>query len=152
MAREQLSGTAGLDRSPPWLTTAAILAHFGPRKGDARKAYQRFVREGVGSESIWSGLNRQIFLGSDRFVENMQGMLGEECEDLQIPTAQRRRPPPSLEELSLHTASRNAAIVAAYDTGGYSYAEIGTFFGLHLATVGRIVRKAKGGYGNNCEG
>ena len=105
------------------------------------------MREGVGSESIWSGLNRQVFLGSDRFVESMQGMLGDECEDVQIPKAQRRRPPPSLEQLSLHAENRNAAIISAYNTDGYSYAEIGTFFGLHLVTVGRIVRRAKGGHG-----
>ncbi len=136
--------TAGLERSPPWLTTEAVLAGFGRRKGEARKAYRRFVQEGIGGESIWSDLNRQVFLGDDRFVERMQCKLGDEREDVQIPGAQRRRPPPSLEQLSRQAESRDAAIVAAYATGGYSYSEIGAFFGLHFATVGRIVRKAKG--------
>jgi len=79
--------TAGLVRSPPWLTTDAILACFGRRKGDARNVYRRFVQEGIGGESIWSGLNRQVFLGNDRFVERMQRTLGDEREDVQIPKA-----------------------------------------------------------------
>ena len=134
--------TAGLQRPPPWLTTGAILGPFGRKKGEAREAYRRFVHEGIGGESIWLGLNRQVFLGEDRFVERMQRKLGEEREDVQIPKAQRRRPPPSLGEISAQAGSRDAAILAAHATGEYSYAQIGAFFGLHFATVGRIVRKA----------
>ncbi|MEA3275746.1 MAG: helix-turn-helix domain-containing protein [Pseudomonadota bacterium] len=33
-------------------------------------------------------------------------------------------------------------MVAAYATGAYSYREIAAHFGVHLATVGRIVRGA----------
>ena len=135
--------TAGRVRSPPWLTTDAILSGFGRRKGEARKAYRRFVHEGIGSESIWSGLNRQVFLGNDRFVERMQRTLGDEREDVQIPKVQRRAPPPSLEQLSQASESRDVAIVAAYGTGSYSYVEIGAFFGLHFTTIGTIVRRAK---------
>jgi len=36
---------------------------------------------------------------------------------------------------------RNAAIMTAYATGAYSYREIAEHFGIHLATVGRVVRK-----------
>lgn len=34
---------------------------------------------------------------------------------------------------------RNAAIVAAHATGGYSYQQIADYFGMHFTTVGRIV-------------
>jgi putative transposase len=135
--------TAGLQRPPGWLTTETILGAFGKKKGEARKAYRRFVREGIGKESIWAGLNRRVFLGDDRFVERMQGRLGDERDDVQIPKEQRRRPPPSLEQIHRQADSRDAAIVAAHATGEYSYSQIGAFFGLHFATVGRIVRKQK---------
>jgi putative transposase len=101
------------------------------------------VQEGSGGKGIWEGLNRQIFLGDDRFVARMQRKLGEERDDVQIPKAQRCPPPPSLEQLYRQAESRDAAIAAAYATGGYSYTEIGAFFGLHFSTVGRIVRKAR---------
>jgi transposase len=35
---------------------------------------------------------------------------------------------------------REDAIVTAYASGAYSYREIAQHFGLHLATIGRIVR------------
>ncbi|MEA3276098.1 MAG: transposase [Pseudomonadota bacterium] len=135
--------TAGLERRPAWLTTDAVLATFGRKKGEARQAYQRFVRDGIDGESVWRGLNRQVFLGDDRFVERMQRKLGDEREDVQIPKVQRRGPPPTLEQLSREARSRDAAIVAAYATGEYSYSEIGNFFGLHFTSIGRIVRKEK---------
>jgi len=137
--------TAGLERAPRWLTTDAVLATFARRKGTARTAYQRFVQEGIGAESIWAGLSRQVFLGDHRFVERMQRKLGAQRDDVQIPKVQRRKPPPSLEQLYRKAGSRDVAIAAAHATGEYSYSQIGAFFGLHFATVGRIVRKAKGG-------
>ena len=45
-------------------------------------------------------------------------------------------------EISAAHPDRNGAIVAAYTSGAYSYREIAEHFGIHLATVGRIVRKA----------
>ncbi len=60
---------------------------------------------------------------------------------LGIPRAQRRAPAPSLAAMAKTYHSRDDAVVAAYATGAYSYREIAEFFGVHLATVGRIVRK-----------
>lgn len=37
---------------------------------------------------------------------------------------------------------RNAAIVAAYATGAHNDGVIAKHLGIHLATVGRVVRKA----------
>ncbi len=39
--------------------------------------------------------------------------------------------------------SRNDAIVQAYRSGGYSYQELGGYFGLHFTQVGRIVRSVE---------
>jgi transposase-like protein len=40
-------------------------------------------------------------------------------------------------------ADRKAAMVAAYQTGEYSYHRIAEHFGVHFTTVGRIMRAAK---------
>ena len=55
------------------------------------------------------------------------------------------RRPPSLEEIVRSHPDRNAAIIAAYASGGYSYQDIGSYFGLHFTTVAKIVRQAKSG-------
>jgi len=134
--------TAGLEPAPPWLTTDTVLAAFSRRKGQARERYRQFVHDGIGAASIWLGLTKQVFLGDKGFVERMQSKLSDERDDVQIPKLQRRAPAPTLAELAEREPSRDAAIVAAHATGAYSYTEIGAFFGLHFATIGKIVRKA----------
>ena len=93
-------------------------------------------------QDIWQGLRQQIFLGNDAFVERMQEKATIRGDVLTVPRAQRRPPAPSLAEIAASHEERNAAIVSAYATGAYSYREIAAQFNIHLATVGRIVRKA----------
>jgi hypothetical protein len=61
--------TAGAEPPSSWLSVDAVLAAFGGTRGEARESYQRFVLSTLGSGDIWAGLNRQVFLGDDRFVE-----------------------------------------------------------------------------------
>lgn len=124
---------------PKWLATDALLAQFGKRRTDARRRYRKFVLDGIG-EDLWAGLRQQIYLGDEKFVERMQAKAETLGDELSIPRIHRRAPAPSLEALERKHRDRNEAIVAAYATGAYSYREIAEHFGLHLATVGRIVR------------
>ena len=100
------------------------------------------MAEGVGKETVWSELRQQIYLGNERFVQRMQRKAALQGDELTVPRAQRRAPTPSLAAVEKKCRDRNSAIVAVYDTGVYSYREIAEYFGLHLATIGRIVRTA----------
>jgi putative transposase len=71
----------------------------------------------------------------------MQEKAGE-VDDINVPQAQRRPPPPSLEAIAAAHTDRDSAMVAAHRTGEYSYAEIAAHFGVHFTTVGRAVRVA----------
>jgi hypothetical protein len=51
------------------------------------RRYVQFVDEGVQEESIWKDLNRQIFLGDDRFVTSMQAMSEGLPDTLGVPRA-----------------------------------------------------------------
>jgi REP element-mobilizing transposase RayT len=126
---------------PRWLATDGILALFGKRRAEARQRYEKFVAEGVDKESIWTGLRQQIYLGNDKFVRRTQKKADMQGDELAIPRVQRRAPVPSLVALEKKNRNRNDAIIAAYKTGAYSYREIAQHFGLHLATVGRLVRE-----------
>ncbi len=127
---------------PKWLAVDGLLCDFGSKRKQARLRYQRFVQEGVGRRGPWDGLRQQIYLGDEKFVERMQSKAQVSGDELTVPRAQRRSPAPSLATLAAGHGERDAAIVAAYATGAYSYREIAAHFGLHLATVGRIVRAA----------
>jgi hypothetical protein len=52
-------------------------------------------------------------------------------------------PLPSLTEIESRAPDRNATIVAAYATGGYSYQQLADYFGVHFTTVGNIVRQCR---------
>ncbi len=133
--------TTGTVATPAWLTTDDLLAEFGKRQAGARRKYQEFIAEGMGKESIWKDLNGQIYLGDDDFMEQMRGKLGEREEDVNIPSIQQRGPAPKLSAVRRQYKNRDDAIRAAYETGAYSYQQIGKEFGVHFTTVGRIVRQ-----------
>jgi len=126
---------------PKWLAVDGLLSQFGAVRQEARQHYQRFISDGVG-QGIWEGLRQQIYLGGEAFVERMQAEAKINGDALTVPQAQRRPPAPSLADIAARHRGRNAAIVAAYATGAYSYREIAEHFCVHLATVGRIVRTA----------
>ncbi len=129
----------GAQASPDWLATDGLLSAFANTRNEARRRYMQFVAAGVGAEPIWKHLNRQVYLGSDDFVLRMQERAGE-VDEINVPHAQRRAPPPSLEAIAAAHADRAAAMQAAHRTGEYSYAEIARHFGVHFTTVGRAVR------------
>lgn len=120
--------------APAALAVDATLALFAVDRGAARRAYARFVAQGVGVEL--PDVSQQAFLGDDAFVERMAGQAGQPSGE--VPRA--RRPRTSLVQLARNTDGRDAAIRAAYASGDYTLREIGEHFGLHYATVSRIAR------------
>jgi REP element-mobilizing transposase RayT len=126
---------------PGWLATDGLLAMFSKQRATARKRYRQFVVDRMGTSSLWDGLRQQIYLGDEKFVERMQKGAKVQGDELTVPRVQRRSPPPTLASIAKKHHDRNDAIVAAYATGAFSYREIAEHFGVHLATVGRVVRK-----------
>jgi REP element-mobilizing transposase RayT len=128
---------------PKWLSVDGLLSQFGSDRAVARAHYRRFVLAGVRQRgSLWEGLRQQIYLGDEAFVARMQAQAKIKGDAASVPQVQRRVAAPELAEISAAHPDRNGAIVAAYTSGAYSYREIAEHFGIHLATVGRIVRKA----------
>jgi hypothetical protein len=127
---------------PEWLETDWILSQFSQNRAMAIRQYSDFVRAGVGQPSIWSGLRKQIFMGSDNFIETMVKTVEQDKRTLQdVPRIQVRALPKTLDKYSDLTDSRNEAIKAAFNSGGFTMKEIGDYFGLHYTSVSRIVNK-----------
>lgn len=136
------SAMIGKSRSPEWLQTDWILGQFGEQRKWAIAAYMDFVRTGVGLPSVWDDLRGQIYLGKEEFVKKMQQHVQFDKNISEIPRAQRRaKAKPLSYYLSLN--DRNEGIAAAYQTGGYTMKAIANEFGVHYATVSRIVKKAE---------
>ena len=127
--------------APTWLATDGILMQFAKRRAIAQRRYSEFVKQGIKSKPIWGELQQQIYLGDEKFVKRIQRKVGIHGDELSIPRTQRRAPVPTLAKIAAKHHDRNEAIVAAYSTGVYSYREIAEYYGLHLATVGRVIRR-----------
>jgi hypothetical protein len=56
-----------------------------------------------------------------------------------VPNRQRRQQ--SLAKIAAEAPDRNTAMRTAYQSGNFTLKEMGGHFGLHYATVSRLVRK-----------
>ena len=106
--------------------------------------YRAFVAEGKGQPKPWDQLKNQVFLGTESFVADLQAKIQTDKDLSEVPQSQRRAKPRSLEEYDKRYEDRNAAIVAAYASGGYRMKTLGDYFGLHYSRISRIIsQKAK---------
>jgi len=66
--------TSGEIPCPPWLNAPAVLGLFGAGAA-TRRAYERFVAQGLKQPSPWETLKGQIYLGSEAFHSQMKKRL-----------------------------------------------------------------------------
>jgi REP element-mobilizing transposase RayT len=134
----------GESQSPDWLSDDYLLSQFSDQRKTAIKRYKSFVEAGLRNGPIWSQLSNQVYLGDKPFVDKVQQYLEGRDSTIQIPKVQKRSIPKSLYEYEEKAGHRDEAIIQAYASGGYSYQDIGDYFGLHFTRVGNIVRTNKG--------
>ncbi|MDH7500286.1 MAG: addiction module toxin RelE, partial [candidate division NC10 bacterium] len=140
--------TAGIQRSPDFLTISWILAQFSPKRKEAERRYREFVWEGMEKEGPWEDLTGQIFLGKEGFVERLQDLLGESQDWEEIPRVQRYASRPSLQGLFLPGGEedRNDRDRRIYDSHvhyGYTLKEIAHHLKIHYTTVSKAAKRAE---------
>jgi len=128
---------------PNWLETDWILSYFSKRRKTAIKKCQEFVREGVGMPSIWIDLKKQIFLGNEKFITKHQKLIDKKQKIEEVPILQKRAVAHSIIDYERRNKNKNEAIIAAFNSGGYTLKELGEHFGYHYSTISRIVNVSK---------
>lgn len=131
--------TVGREEAPPYLTVDWVLGQFGQRLREARRAYEQFVRDGIGQVSPWGQLRGQIYLGSEAWVAKHQPdrVLRE------VPRTQTQAHRPTLKQLFSGKQIRDRAILRAYRRYGYRQREIAEHLGVHYTTVSRWLKRAE---------
>ena len=142
--------TTGLVKRPSFLTVDWILSQFGGRKRVAMEKYSKFVMEGIDKESPWETLKGQIFWGTEEFIKQLSGFLGEKENIKEVPRLQRYVARPSLRELfkgkkGEERKVEDKTIYAVYVRYGYTMKEIAEHLGFHYATISRAIKRAEGG-------
>ena len=132
--------TAGASRGPAWLHSDAVLSLFGGAPRTARARYRRFVAEGA-ARRPWDNLVDQVFLGPAGFAAEMKARVGDTDALTEVPQAQRRAPAHGLDWYAAETPDRNAAMLAAWQSGDHTQQAIARHFGIHYTTVSRLLKR-----------
>ena len=150
--------TAGEHAVPTWLMVEWVLGHFGRGRRQAQQAYRHFVADRlVSQERPWGHLRSQIYLGSETFLQKLQGQIPR-SEDAEIPTDQKQPARPELEAVLLQVAhaygqkvedlvqptrrpseARQVGIYAARRVAGGDLRTVARRFGLGYTAVSRRV-------------
>ena len=139
--------TVGLEVARPHLTVENILSDFADDLAVARTEFRSFVMSGIDAELPFAALHGPI-LGDDKFIRVVMGTVAFPKRLVrEIPRHDRLVGRPSLEEIRRDAVGgregRNKAMLEAWSEYGYHLSEIGETFGVHCASVGRIVRKLR---------
>lgn len=132
--------TIGVREPPDWLAIDQILSAFGKRRNTAIQEYREFVRAAVTTGGKLGALKHGLFYGSDPFVERMVKELVEPAE---LTEYDRRQRTALVKPLAWYAEryDRNEALARAWKTGQYTLKQLGEHFGLHYASVSRLVRQ-----------
>lgn len=141
----------GLAPAPAWLDVERLHAFMlgrSPRgtadRIRAARAYAEAVRSAP-STSLWDeGLQQQIYLGDDAFVQRMQAKAPAQlqgCAD--IPIAQRASPR-TLQQWLQICPDRASALRAAHVHSGLRMSAIAAELGLSASRVSRLIGRAEG--------
>ena len=125
--------------APEWLAVNDILAMFHSHRGAARRAYARFIRDGIDADDPHDEMQRAGILGGESFMERVLDHVDRQALSPEI--VRKDRPAASLETIAQRQQSRDTAIQEAYSTGAYTITEIAEFFGMHRSTASRIARR-----------
>jgi len=132
-------GIMGNAAAPEWLAVNLTLELFHPQRGPARRAFARFVADGVNADGPYENSLKAGFLGNESFIETLLEKHDPTSVSSEIP--KRLRPARSLEQIARQSVDRDQAIAAAYRSGAYTLTEIARHFGIHLSTASRIARR-----------
>ncbi|HNQ79234.1 MAG TPA: transposase [Acidobacteriota bacterium] len=137
--------TAGIDKSPGFLTTKWVLARFGKDESQCRRNYKKFIAAGLGVRLDYEEKSG-VWVGSDEYGDFLQELIKGRLKVKEHPSKQRRLKREELEKfLPLDECEnlefRNNAIYRAYLDGRFTQQEIGNHLALHYVTVSRIIAK-----------
>jgi putative transposase len=140
--------TVGRTKPHPCLAVNWVLGQFSSERKMAETAYRRFVRDGIGAESIWNSVKAQSVFGDDDFIENLADYIKGKRQIPEIAKSQRFMNKPPLRdifrsEVLADRQKRDRSIGKAVLEHGYSQREVADHLGIHFTSVSRILR-AKG--------
>lgn len=134
--RATVGDTDGTD----WLSSAALLAHFGDSRDMAILRYREFVDNGTDCASPLASVAHRLFLGDAAFVTKHAERTVHGNKD-SVAKAQRRAVGLTLYGYEKNFPSRDEAMARAYRSTAFTMTDIGAHFGVKRSTVSRAITR-----------
>jgi len=140
--------TVGEGKRSPFLEIDWVLSQFGCSQEKAKRAYRRYVLEGIQRKSPWESLKGQIFLGTEEFLARLREPFRAKELLKEVPRAQRYAARPSLAEIFGEKRAKSGKpkdeiMYRAYVEHGYRMVEIAEYLGVHYATISRAIKRGE---------
>jgi len=138
-------GTGGLTKPHSCLETDWVLSQFGSKRKIAEAGYRRFVKDGIGAESIWNRVRAQSVFGESDFIESLRDYVRGRKQIPEIAKSQRFMNRPPLKsifrsEVLGDIRKRDKSIGEAVLEHGYTQREVADHLRIHFTSVSRILR------------
>ena len=88
-------------------------------------------------EGVLDKIKKQIYLGDDEFISELQKYVDKGKDLREIPKIQRAKP---VNEYLNSSKSKEEAIGKAYLSGDFTLQQLADYFSLHYSTISRIVK------------
>ena len=111
----------------------------------AEAGYRRFVRDGIGVESIWNSVRAQSVFGNDDFGDGLADYVKGKKQIPEIAKSQRFMNKPPLKDIFRSEVlgdrrERDKSIGKAVWEHGYTQREVADHLGIHFTSISRILR------------
>ena len=141
---------AGLEPAAEWLDVDGLHGHVlgravrsGSDRHRAGQAHARLVASATNVRLWDDALQKQIYLGDDKFVERMQALADpRNSTDRDIPRIQRSKVR-NLTQWMRTCRTRKEAFYRAHTEGGISMTQIANEMGLSVSWVSRLIKQAE---------
>jgi hypothetical protein len=122
-----------------------VLSRFGSEKKIAEASYRRFVRDGIGVESIWNSVRAQSVFWEGDFIESLSDYVRGRKQIPEIAKSRRFMNKPPLRdifrsEVLRDKRKRDKSIGEAVFEHGYTQREVADHLRIHFTSVSRTLR------------
>ena len=119
------------EKCPAWLSNTYLKSLYGDIEND-------FSENSPAGDDILKNISKQIYLGDEDFILEIQKNVSNDRDLSEIPRIQRAKP---ISEYVKMSESKEQAIASSYLSGDYTLQQLADYFSLHYTTISRIVKE-----------
>ena len=119
------------EKCPKWMNTEYLRELYSDLDNE-------FSEGNMPGDGVLQSIKKQIYLGDEDFISEIQKYVNGSKDLREIPRIQRAKP---INEYVKQSSTKEEAISNAYLSGDYTLQQVADYFSLHYSTISRIVKE-----------